>query len=210
MQKLLGKTEFEINRITEEVEKKQAKLREVTKLMSKNPRARQQQSGRVVEVYDALQQVFEESIDRLRDRLRDEVAERATEAFQALTTATTYRALRINNSYGLTIEDRHGHDIPLRSAGAEQVVALSLLSALNKTAARPGPVVIDTPFGRLDPGHRQNILRYVPEMAEQIVFLVHAGEVDPETGLDVIADYVGGTYEIEQVEEYHHQLKQRH
>src|SRR5690606_23596380 len=108
-----------------------------------------------------------------------------------------------------TIEDRHGQDVPLRSAGAEQVVALSLLSALNKTAARPGPVVIDTPFGRLDPGHRENILRYVPEMAEQIVFLVHAGEVDPETGLDVIADHVGGTYEIEQVEEYYHQLKRR-
>ena len=209
LQKLVGKAEAEIERTETALGRKQLKLKEVTRLMSQDPRARQRQSGRAVEVYDALQNAFEEGIGRLRDRLRSHVAEQATEAFRHLTTEDTYRSLRINPSYGLTIEDRDGHDVPLRSAGAEQVVALSLLSALNKTADRPGPVVMDTPFGRLDPDHRTNILRYVPELARQVVFLVHAGEIDPDAGLKPIIDHVGAIYDIERVSSSHSRLAPR-
>ena len=76
---------------------------------------------------------------------------------------------------------------------------MSLLGALNRSANRPGPIVVDTPFGRLDPKHRLNILMYIPNMGEQIVFLVHEGEINKETGLEPIATHVGATYQITRI-----------
>lgn len=197
--RLRGKVEGDVERIEEEIEDKKAKVRQLSVLMSRNPEARKQRSSREVEIYSGLEQIFSRSIDVLRDRLRCKVADAATQAFRDLTTEETYTGLRINENYGLTILDRNHSDVPVRSAGAEQIVAMSLLSALNRTANRPGPVVIDTPFGRLDPRHRINIMKFVPQMAEQVVFLVHEGEVNRADGLTPILSHVGAVYEIRRV-----------
>jgi DNA sulfur modification protein DndD len=195
--KLIGKDEGKIKDIEEKIDKKEDKLNQVTKQITENPEARKHKATRAVSVYNDLYQCFKKSIDRLRDRLRQWVEEKATETFLELTTDSTYQELEINNNYGLSIVDSSGDQVLNRSAGAEQVVALSLLTALNKTADQPGPVVIDTPFARLDPNHRRNVLEYAPQMAEQIVFLVHAGEIDPDGGLDPVAERVGKRYRID-------------
>ena len=44
-----------------------------------------------------------------------------------------------------------------RSAGAEQIVALSLIEALNFHGRRKGPMLMDTPAGRLDKSHREKM-----------------------------------------------------
>ncbi len=53
-----------------------------------------------------------------------------------------------------------------RSAGAEQIVAFALIGALNRSAVRKGPIVMDTPFGRLDRKHSENVLSFIPTMSE--------------------------------------------
>jgi DNA sulfur modification protein DndD len=198
-----GRLDAQIEEVQARMDEKRAKVRQLSVLMTKNPEGRKQKSSREVEVYSSLERVFAESIAVYRERLRNRVAQNATEAFLKLTTESTYSGLTINENYGLAILDRYGSHVSVRSAGAEQIVALSLLSALNKTANRPGPVVIDTPFGRLDPKHRVNIMRFVPEMAEQIVFLVHEGEIERSTGLAPIAEFVGMTYEIQRITSSH-------
>jgi DNA sulfur modification protein DndD len=97
-----------------------------------------------------------------------------------------YRGLEINQNYGLSIVDSSDRYVSLRSAGAEQVVALSLIDGLNRTGRAAGPIVMDTPFGRLDLRHRDNILAYLPTVASQFVLLVHSGEIRPETDLTAI------------------------
>jgi DNA sulfur modification protein DndD len=204
--KIRGKLDKNIEDLDAEISEKRGKVSQLARLMYKSPEARNQRSSREVEVYTGLEQIFSKSIDTLRDRLRSKVAQEATSVFKQLTTEDTYIGLRINSNYGLTILDRKGEDVAIRSAGAEQVVAMSLLSALNRTVNRPGPVVVDTPFGRLDPKHRQNILRYVPNMGEQIVFLVHEGEINRVTGLDAITPYIGRTYEIQRISSSHSEI----
>jgi DNA sulfur modification protein DndD len=204
--KIRGKLDKNLDDINADIAEKRGKVSQLARLMYKSPEARNQRSSREVEVYTGLEQVFSKSIDTLRDRLRSRVAQEATNVFKQLTTEDTYIGLRINANYGLTILDRKGEDVAIRSAGAEQVVAMSLLSALNRTVNRPGPVVVDTPFGRLDPKHRQNILKYVPNMGEQIVFLVHEGEINRVTGLDAITPYIGRTYEIQRISSSHSEI----
>lgn len=206
LMKLRGKMDADMDQLRREIDEKNATLQDLSKLMSRNPDARKQRSSREVAIYSALLDVFGTSIDALRERLRAQVAEEATRIFRLLTTEKSYRELKINNNYGLTIIDRHGREVSVRSAGAEQVVAMSLLCALNKTANRPGPVVIDTPFARLDPEHRQNILTVLPTLAGQVAFLVHRGEISADQDLVAVASRIGGRYEIQRVTSSESQL----
>ena len=146
-----------------------------------------------------LERVFSHSIEQLRDKLRERVEELANDAFKQMTTQKSYCGLEINDNYGLQIVDASGRHVAVRSAGAEQIVALSLIDGLNRTGRAAGPVLMDTPFGRLDLDHRDNILSYLPSVTSQFVLLVHSGEIRKDTDLAVIAERIGAIYEIKEV-----------
>jgi DNA sulfur modification protein DndD len=129
------------------------------------------------ELYSRLHELFDESVALYRARLRERVQTDASRFFRELTTESDYAGLRINESYGLTILHRDGTEIPVRSAGAEHVVALCLIGALQNNAPLRGPIVIDSPFGRLDRGHTTNIIQALPNMSRQIVLFVYQDEL---------------------------------
>lgn len=160
---------------------------------------RTQRSTVKVSLCSDLEKVFSHSIEQLRDKLRKRVEDLANEAFKHMTTQKSYRGLEINDNYGLQIVDASGRHVAVRSAGAEQIVALSLIDGLNRTGRAAGPVIMDTPFGRLDVNHRDNILSYLPSVTSQLVLLVHSGEIRRETDLAVIAERVGAVYEIGEI-----------
>lgn len=175
----------------------------IAKALQNLPQARASRSTAMVQICTAIERVFGESIERLRDDLRRHVEARATESFKRLTTQKAYYGLEINKNYGLTILDERGARVTVRSAGAEQIVALSLIDGLARTGRAAGPVVMDTPFGRLDLRHRDNILRYLPTTTSQLILLVHDGEIRRETDLAPIAERIGAAYEIKEVNSRH-------
>jgi DNA sulfur modification protein DndD len=124
-----------------------------------------------------VHELFKTAVDAYREELRKRVEAEASAFFRKMTTEPDYAGLRINDSYGLTIIHRDGTTIPVRSAGAEHVVALSLVAALQNNAPLRGPIFIDSPFGRLDAGHRSRILATLPHMADQVVLLVYEDEL---------------------------------
>src|SRR5688572_13626261 len=126
-----------------------------------------------------------------------------------MTTQKSYRGLEINSNYGLSIVDSTGRPVSIRSAGAEQVVALSLIDGLNRTGRAIGPVVMDTPFGRLDLEHRDRVLSYLPTVASQFVILVHSGEIRNDTDLESIKERIGSIYEIVEVNQRHSRIEGR-
>lgn len=180
-----------------EIGKTEEKLDQNATLISRNAGAQGQQSSIRVNMYQELEQVFLRGIDFLRDALKTDVAAHASAAFSELTTEKTYSGLEINENYGLSILDHDQRIIKERSAGAEQIVALALIDGLNRTARKSGPIVMDTPLGRLDPKHRSNVLKYLPKMADQVVLLVHEGEIHPERDIQNFADRIGARYEIQ-------------
>ena len=168
----------------------------LSKIMSSDANIRMSRTARLVNLCTDLEVVFNKSIAFLRDKLRERVAQKANDAFKEMTTQKLYSGLTINSSYGLSIIDEQGNPVNVRSAGAEQVVALSLIDGLNRTGRAAGPIIMDTPFGRLDLKHRDNILRYLPTTTSQLVLLVHDGEIRKETDLAVISDRIYARYEI--------------
>src|SRR5690606_7822250 len=101
----------------------------------------------------------------------------ASRLFANLTHEPEYAGLCINDNYGLNIVLEDGTEIPGHSAGEGQVVALSLIGALQKTAPLQGPIIMDSSFTRLDGEHRRNLLRALPDMSPQVVLLVFEEEL---------------------------------
>jgi DNA sulfur modification protein DndD len=179
----------------------------ISKILEGLPKARAAKSSRLVKLATALEKVYARSIDQLRDDLKATVELLASQAFRKLTTQSQYSGLRINNNYGLTILDERAQEVPIRSAGAEQIVALSLIDGLAHAGRSAGPVVMDTPFGRLDKKHRANILAYLPTTTSQLVLFVHEGEVDKSTDLAQLRSKVGCVYEIKEVSLRHSRIE---
>jgi DNA sulfur modification protein DndD len=69
---------------------------------------------------------------------------------------------------------------PCDSAGAEHIVALSLMGALQRNAPLRGPIVMDSPLGRLDETHTTKVVQSLPNMASRVMLLVYESELDPK------------------------------
>ena len=194
-----GSLEQKIREVKASAEKVARDLAMNNKVIDSMPNAATFKSTQVVKLAGALERIYGRSIDKLRDDLKQRVEQLASQAFKSMTTQSKYSGLKINSNYGLSILDERGHEVAIRSAGAEQIVALSLIDGLARAGRAAGPVVMDTPFGRLDLRHRANILKYLPTTTNQLVLFVHEGELNKGADLQQVASRIGCVYEIKEV-----------
>lgn len=102
-------------------------------------------------------------------------------------------------TYKLTLLDQQYEAIqPNRlSAGERQILAISILWGLAKASGRPLPAIIDTPLGRLDSKHRQQLVdNYFPNASHQVILLSTDQEID-KTYRDDLKKYIGREYHIQ-------------
>lgn len=96
----------------------------------------------------------------------------------------------------------HGADhgvLPIErlSAGERQLLAVAMLWGLARASGRPVPCVIDTPLGRLDSAHRDNLIEiYFPNASHQVLLLSTDEEID-KARLAELERYVGLTYYLD-------------
>ena len=145
-------------------------------------------------------EVFGAAVERYKSDLRTRVEATASRLFLSMTTEKQdFVGLTINEGYGLTIRHRDGRAEEARSAGAEHIVALALMGALQQNAPLRGPIVMDSPFGRLDEKHTANVIQALPEMAEQVVLLVYEAEVGKAQMRSTLGSNLAREYELERV-----------
>lgn len=159
------------------------------------------------ELCDKLRSLFAEAVDLYRGRLRTKVEKDATDLFLKLTSEPEYKSLKINDSYGLTIVHEDGSEIPVRSAGAEHIVALSLMGALQRNAPLRGPLVMDSPFGRLDDRHTTKVVQALPVMADQVMLLVYESELNPTQARNDLKGQLRKEYRITRKSARHSELE---
>lgn len=160
------------------------------------------------QVTQALMRLFDDSIDAYRAKLRRRVEARASDIFRDLASEPEYVGLRITDRYGLEIIDADG-EVVRRSAGYEHLVALSLIAALQDSAAVRGPVIMDYPFGRLDSENTAHVVAALPRMARQVVLLSFDGEFDRPTALQALGTNLVAEYELERVTSKHTRIQPR-
>lgn len=138
--------------------------------------------------------VFREKLtERKLNKLESEVAE----CFRYLLHKSdlVHRVVIDTKTFSLSLYDSQGHSVPKHrlSAGEKQLLAIAFLWGLARVSGRNLPVAIDTPLGRLDSSHRQNLVeRYFPSASHQVILLstdTEIGQVEVERlrKLDAIA-----------------------
>jgi DNA sulfur modification protein DndD len=174
--------------------KREDKNRELASLQRGNTPVKQR-----IAILDHQIKIFRESINRFRDLMRMEVQEEATKIFRRLTSEPDYAGLRINSKYYLQIVDNSDRIIQRRSAGAEQIVAMSLIGALIQCSVKDAPVIMDTPLGRLDTTHRKNIMKWIPEMAGQVMLFVTSTEFSNSVDRPLLGSSIGREYWLKRI-----------
>jgi DNA sulfur modification protein DndD len=97
----------------------------------------------------------------------------------------------------LLIDENEGEiELSRMSAGERQLLAVSILWGLARASNRQIPNIIDTPLGRLDGNHRDNIVRnYFTKASDQVIILSTDEEID-ENLLSVLGNAVSRQYEL--------------
>jgi DNA sulfur modification protein DndD len=81
-----------------------------------------------------------------------------------------------------------------RSAGENQIFATALIAGLAEVSGVKAPMLVDTPLGRLDSLHRQNIFKFWTSNAgRQVILLSQDKEIDADF-YKRIQDSVSTTY----------------
>ncbi len=126
----------------------------------------------IAKVKDTLA-IFKE---RLTLRKLNKLEMEVSECFRYLLHKTNlvHRVVINNVDFSLSIYDPSGHQLPKHrlSAGEKQLLAIAFLWGLARVSGRHLPVAIDTPLGRLDSEHRNNLIeRYFPTASHQVILL---------------------------------------
>lgn len=164
-------------------------------------------ASRRLDLCESIYEILEKGMTAYRDKLKKNVEKDATDLFVNLSSDKDYIGLQIHDNYGLSIVHSSGRLVPGRSSGFEHVVALSLIGALHKNAPLQGPIIMDSPFGRLDPIHKKNIVKYLPEMAQQSMLLAYNGEIDGHVVREALAGHLLHEYHLNRISSMHTQIE---
>jgi len=165
LEKDITRLQGEINQLDSGLEKSKEKTRQVD--FAKN-------------LKDALEEVKK----RLREQKCKELENGLNKYVPLLLTSNMLiNKIKVNENFEQTYKDKDGNDVGMStiSAGMKQLLATALLWSLKEASDRKLPVIIDTPMGRIDRSHQNNLLEnYYPAVAEQLILLPTDSEIDKE------------------------------
>jgi len=128
--------------------------------------------------------ILEKYREKLTLKKLNKLENQVTECFRYLLHKSdlVQRVVISTEDYSLSLYDCEGQPLPKHrlSAGEKQLLAIAFLWGLARVSGRQLPVAIDTPLGRLDSSHRQNLIeRYFPSASHQVILLSTDTEIAP-------------------------------
>ena len=196
VEKAINKARQDLLDLTERLDEIAVEEQSVMRRLTKLPGA---QKAVALEAawFSCVRTVLGLTIDRYQERVRAEVETAASSMFlRLIRDPEGYGGLRISGDYRVEVLDRF-KAVRETSEGGKQLLALSLIGALKHAAVRGGPVVLDSPLGRLDLEHRANVLQTsVPSLGNQAVLLIHSGKSTVEDARRLLGARIGREYRI--------------
>ncbi|MFY4815209.1 AAA family ATPase [Haloarcula sp. AONF1] len=185
----IGEYEEKIRNLDSEIEelkdKRETLENEIAEAKEENEKAKLARKRAQTAAY--LQSQISTLFQQYQDEVRQNVNERVNEIFQDIIAKNYYA--KISDDYTLQILKDVGEtsEIPVaQSQGERQVASLSFIATLislareryesdeDATYFKGGiyPMIMDSPFGSLDPTYQERVSRMLPEMAQQVVVMV--------------------------------------
>lgn len=143
--------------------------------------------------------ILDEVKKRLKIQKRKELEKTYNQHLAKLLDSNTLiNHIDIDEQFIITYRDNNGDKIGMSSisAGMKQLSATALLWALKDVSGRGFPIIIDTPMGRIDRQHQDNLLReYYPNIGKQMILLPTDSELD-ERKHAMLEPYICREYEL--------------
>ena len=127
----------------------------------------------------------------------DRFAHAVTAAYRRLSHKADVANIIMAPDGTVMIMDGSGRDISdlRRSAGESQLLAMALIAAVSEIVGPALPLIVDTPFGRLDTKHRELALAMLSDRSGQTILLVQPEEMGP-VARQRIQNKIAGEFEI--------------
>jgi DNA sulfur modification protein DndD len=199
--KRIGEIEGHLPKLQKQLDSLYGKLTSLTnQIKSSSANKELDEVMQFEKLIDQTQKVFDKAFHDYFEKEKPKLEKEITNVFKKLTNAPTkYKAIHLDNNFAIHIEREDGTLLQSHryspSAGAGQIAATAVIAGFNKFTTRKSPVVIDTPAGRLDPIHTENLLGFYPQMSEQVIILPQPDEID-EKDEEILSDFISVRYDI--------------
>ena len=124
------------------------------------------------------------------------------EALQELYRLAGNKTIESVESYCMSVADSH-IVLPIRvdqsslSNGEKQIFIMALYHSLVQLGRHEVPLIIDTPFARIDTEHRKNISKYFFNKLSSQVFILSTNEEINSAHIQIMKDKIAATYMLE-------------
>ncbi len=149
----------------------------------------------LIDKSERVRKIIDEVIPQLFPLKVKALGKAMTDVYKRLAHKTQVHRIEISEDGAAKILGATGKEISFdRSAGENQIFATALIAGLAQVSGIKAPMVVDTPLGRLDSQHRDNILRYwTSDNGRQVILLSQDEEIDFQF-LKEIESHVSTTY----------------
>lgn len=203
----VGRLENQRDDLTDDLDDIEAKISDAREQSDLAEQARRRQL-----VAEHLRKKLEALFEQYQHEVRESINDRVNEIFRDIIAKDYYA--KIDDDYSLLILKDVGQQEAVsvaKSTGERQVASLSFIASLVSLARERYeddadathftggiyPIVMDSPFGTLDPEYQKSVSKVMPEMANQVVVLVTQsqwssaveGELDTVSGRKYNLEY---------------------
>ena len=209
----MGNIEGDIDDLEDEIDELEGEISEAREENAKAELARKRAQAAAY-VHDRVSKLF----DKYQDEVRKSINDRVNDTFQQIIGKNFYADIAEDYTLRILKDVGENEAVPVaQSTGERQVASLSFIGSLISLAKEQYeseedatyftggiyPMIMDSPFGYLDPEYQKNVSSVLPKMAEQVVVLVTqsqwsdavAGEMDKVAGQRYYLEYHDPTEE---------------
>lgn len=184
----LRKAQYKLEQVKRQIEKSLETKTQLTKLSERMMLAKN------------VHTVLGKYIDRLRRAKLTSLSDALLQSFNRLSNKEHFieRVDIDATDFSVTLRGKSGRAIPKGqlAAGEKQIYAVAMLWALARTSGRPLPFIIDTPLGRLDAQHRENMVKhFFLHASHQVIVFSTDTEIDQEY-FEELQPYVARAYHL--------------
>lgn len=187
-----------LNKVTAEIDDLEVHIRDEARKIAglevtvNQVRARYEQERQRADATSPIRQLIEKS-ERVRRVIEDvipslfplkvkQLSTAMTRVYKQLAHKTQVDKIVIENDGTTHVLSPNDKELPFdRSAGENQIFATALIAGLAEVSGVLAPLVVDTPLGRLDSKHRENIFRFwTSDPSRQVILLSQDEEIGPD------------------------------